>query len=72
MRITHDERPRRRPRSQSVALELLMPEHFIRDEVAKLRKFDISDEGAMEELARKFHVSPALMGMRLMQLTLRK
>lgn len=50
------------------AMCLLMPEDFVRAEVAKIGWFDIEDDRAMKTLAKKFQVSVTMMTMRLGQL----
>lgn len=48
------------------AMELLMPEQFVRDEVAKLKAKDF--QAFIPVLANKFKVDPAIMAIRVAQL----
>lgn len=50
------------------AMCLLMPEQFVRDEVKKMGGIDITDDIALNKLARKFGVSDGMMAMRLEQI----
>jgi len=50
------------------AMCLLMPESFVRDEVAKLGGIDLSEDKPLKTLAAKFHVSQGMMAIRLAQL----
>ena len=50
------------------AMCLLMPESFVRAEVAKMGGFDIENDRDMAKLARKFGVSSTLMATRIGQL----
>jgi Zn-dependent peptidase ImmA (M78 family) len=47
------------------AMHLLMPEGFLRTEIAKRKSFDLASEKHVAELAKLFQVSPAIMGYRL-------
>lgn len=47
------------------AMELLMPTEFIRAELAKMPPLDIDDQRSIEQLAKKFKVSPQVMLLRL-------
>lgn len=50
------------------AMELLMPERFVRDEVNKLGGIDLADDEAMKGIAKKFRVNITLMAVRIGQL----
>jgi Zn-dependent peptidase ImmA (M78 family) len=50
------------------AMCLLMPEHFVRDEVAKMGGIDLTDDKPLQKLAAKFRVSVGMMAIRLGQL----
>lgn len=52
------------------AMCLLMPEAFVRREVAALGGVDLSDDKVLRALARKFQVSLGMMALRLGQLGL--
>lgn len=54
--------------ANAFAMELLMPEFLMRQEMAKLKHIDIEDEKAVETLAKKFRVSRQVMTIRLGQL----
>ena len=49
------------------AMCLLMPEQFVRDEIAKMDGLDLVDDRQLEKLAKKFKVSMGMMAMRLEQ-----
>lgn len=51
------------------AMCLLMPEAFVRREVARFAAFDINNEKHVAQLAKTFQVSPGMMGYRLAQLS---
>jgi Zn-dependent peptidase ImmA (M78 family) len=51
------------------AFHLLMPEEFLRAELRKFKRFDFNNEKHVAELAKKFQVSPAMVGYRLAMLT---
>lgn len=53
------------------AMELLMPEAFMKAEMAKLGPFDIEDDQAIKKLANKFKVSIPVMTIRIGQLLTR-
>lgn len=57
--------------ANAFAFELLMPEKFMRAEVAKIGRIDIDDERAVAKLAKKFRVSNNVMVIRLAQLSAR-
>lgn len=50
------------------AMCLLMPEEFVRREVAKLGGIDLTEDGGLKSLAKAFGVSIGLMAVRLGQL----
>lgn len=50
------------------AMELLMPEDFVRKEIRELTDFDIIDDNQIMLLAEKFEVSISVMTLRLAQL----
>jgi Zn-dependent peptidase ImmA (M78 family) len=50
------------------AMELLMPEGFVRREVTKMRHFDICNDKHMKAMADKFKVSQSVMAIRFGQL----
>lgn len=52
------------------AMCLLMPEAFVRRELARMGGVELSDDKALRLLARKFAVSLGLMALRLGQLGL--
>lgn len=47
------------------AMYLLMPEEFVRDEIGKIKNFNIMDDKHVADLARKFKVSVPMMAYRL-------
>lgn len=51
------------------AVELLLPERFVRAEIQRLSGIDVDDEKTVKTLAKKFGVSPTLMAMRIGQLS---
>jgi Zn-dependent peptidase ImmA (M78 family) len=54
--------------ANAFAFELLMPEKFMRAELAKVGRIDIDDERAIKKLADKFRVTNNVMVIRLAQL----
>jgi Zn-dependent peptidase ImmA (M78 family) len=56
--------------ANAFAMELLLPEKFVRAEVVKLGGVDLFDSKAVLTLARKFGVDPAVLAFRLGQLSL--
>lgn len=54
--------------ANAFAMALLMPEKFVREAVAKAGGVDLSDDKAIEKLAREFQVPNAVMAYRLGQL----
>lgn len=50
------------------ALELLMPEQFVRSEIKKMKSFDLCDDEAMKKLARIFQVPQSIMAVRVGQI----
>lgn len=54
--------------ANAFAMALLMPEKFVRDEVRKMKYFDICNDKHIESLARKFKVPVSIMAMRIGQL----
>lgn len=50
------------------AMELLMPEQFVRTEIIKMKKFDLTDDKSMKALADKFKVPTTIMAMRVGQI----
>ena len=54
--------------ANAFAMALLMPEKFVREAIAKAGGVDLSDDKAIEKLAREFRVSSAVMAYRLGQL----
>jgi Zn-dependent peptidase ImmA (M78 family) len=57
--------------ANAFAFELLMPEQFMRAELAKMKPFDIDDDGPIKKLALKFRVTHNVMVLRLAQLSKR-
>jgi Zn-dependent peptidase ImmA (M78 family) len=55
--------------ANAFAVELLMPESFVRREIQRIGGIDIDDEKTIKTLAKKFGVSPSLMAMRIGQLS---
>lgn len=53
------------------AMELLMPEEFMKAEMAKIGPFDIENEQAIKKLANKFKVSIPVITLRIGQLLTR-
>lgn len=51
--------------ANAFAMELLMPEHFLRADLRKIGGVDIEDEEKVKKLARKYKVSVAAMIFRL-------
>jgi Zn-dependent peptidase ImmA (M78 family) len=51
--------------ANAFAMELLMPEQFVRDEVRKMGGIDICDDAAIAKLAKIFRVPMAAMAVRL-------
>ena len=54
--------------ANAFAMELLMPEHLLRADLAKMGGIDIEDEPKVEKLARRYKVTRAVMILRLGQL----
>jgi Zn-dependent peptidase ImmA (M78 family) len=50
------------------AMELLMPEQFVRKEVSKIKGFDILEDNHMKQLANKFKVPTSIMAIRFGQI----
>lgn len=55
--------------ANAFAMELLMPEDWLRAEIARMGGVDIEDERKMKALAKKFRVSEPVMILRLGQLS---
>lgn len=58
--------------ANAFAMELLMPEKFLRRDVATLGGIDIEDDEKVTRLARKYKVSVQVMTLRLGQLLMGK
>jgi Zn-dependent peptidase ImmA (M78 family) len=56
--------------ANAFAMELLLPEKFVRAELVKVGGVDLFDREAVAKLARKFGVDPAVLAFRLGQLSL--
>ena len=54
--------------ANAFAMELLMPEQFVRQEVRKFKSFDLCNSKHVAELAKKFQVPESIMAMRIGQL----
>lgn len=63
--MTNDQADRE---ATAFAMELLMPEQFIRAELSKSKSFDLMDTRALKKLADKFRVEPQIMAIRIGQL----
>lgn len=50
------------------AMELMIPMEWLRRELRAYRKMDLLDDSVVKDLAKKFRVPVALMGMRLGEL----
>jgi len=50
------------------AMELLMPENFVRDEVVRIGAYDLTDDRWVKALANKFKVPMTLMAIRIGEL----
>jgi len=61
-------RPDEEAEANAFAMELLMPEQFVRDELAKLKGFDLLNDAHVKTLADKFKVGVPVMAMRLGQI----
>lgn len=55
--------------ANAFALELLMPEHLLRADIARMGGIDLAEDGAIEKLAKRYRVPLAAMAMRLSQLS---
>lgn len=50
------------------ALALLMPEHLLRADIARMGGIDLAEDGPIEKLAKRYQVPLAAMALRLSQL----
>lgn len=58
--------------ANAFAMELLMPEPFLRADIEKLGGVAVDDEAAVTMLAKRYRVSPTVMALRLGQLTVKE
>lgn len=54
--------------ANAFAMELLMPEDWLRDDMAKLGGVDIEDDKVISELAKRYGVSRQIMTRRIVEL----
>jgi Zn-dependent peptidase ImmA (M78 family) len=55
--------------ANAFAMELLMPEEWLRADMAKIGGIDIDDDKTIKKLAHRYRVSPNVMLVRLAQLS---
>lgn len=56
--------------ANAFAMDLLLPEHLLRNELRESEGIDLSDESRIEDLAARYRISPHLLVLRLSRLGL--